>query len=303
MSTHRSDLADLTYFLAIARHGSFRGAATEIGVSPSALSHAIKGLEDRLGVRLLNRTNRSVTLTAAGEDLRDTIADPFSTIGQALEGLNRFRESPSGRVRLNVVEDAAELLVIPAMPEFVKRYPEVELDIVASNRMVDIVAQGFDAGVRYGGTVPEDMIARNLCGNLRWVVVGSPDYFDRYGVPARPADLSGHRCLGIRSGDSSVFDWEFVDPDGRVFGVAAPSQITLNESRSMLAMALQGVGLMYCLEPLVTEHVAAGRLRTVLDEFSITGAGFQVYYPGRRQVPTGLRLLVDLIRELQPLGL
>ncbi|QWC57455.1 LysR family transcriptional regulator [Erythrobacter sp. 3-20A1M] len=303
MPTSRSDLADLTYFLAIVRAGTFRRAATELGVSPSALSHAMRGLEERLGVRLLNRTNRSVTLTAAGEELRDSVGQPFDLIDSAIERLNRFRESPSGRIRLNVVEDAAELLVAPVMAEFTRRYPDVELEILSSNRLVDIVADGYDAGIRFGGTIPEDMIARDLSAPLRWVVVAAPSYLEAHGTPEFLTDIAKHRCLRIRSGDHTVFDWELAGEDRGVVEVATPGQITLNESRSMLTMALDGVGLMYGIEALVRPHLDAGTLVPVLKQHWLTGDGFQIYWPGRRQVPTGLRLLVDCIRELQPLGL
>src|SRR5216683_3753265 len=155
MQLNRSYLADFSYFLAIAKHRSFRRAGLELGISASALSHALKGLESRLGVRLLNRTNRSVTLTAAGEQLREAISSPFDTIGQAVEDLNRFRDGPSGRIRLNVPSDAATLLLDPVLPVFVDRYPDVEIDIAVNNHMIDVIESGFDAGIRYGGTVPE----------------------------------------------------------------------------------------------------------------------------------------------------
>ena len=263
----------------------------------------MRGLEERLGVRLLNRTNRSVTLTAAGAELRDSVGTPFDRIENAIERLNRFRESPSGRIRLNVVEDAAELLIAPVMGEFTRRYPDVELEILSSNRLVDIVADGYDAGIRFGATIPEDMIARTLTAPLTWGVVAAPSYLERFGTPAALSDIAEHRCLRIRSGDQSVFDWELADAGGRVVEIVTPGQVTLNESRSMLTMALDGVGLMYGIEALVAPHLESGALLPVLRQHWLTGAGFQIYWPGRRQVPTGLRLLVDLIHDLQPLGI
>lgn len=300
MSIGRTDIADFSYFLAIARHGSFRRAALEVGVSPSALSHSLRGLETRLGVRLLNRTNRSVTLTAAGEELRDAIADPFARIDQARDALNRFRDTPMGRIRLNAATDAAILLLAPVMAEFMDRYPDVEVDIVASNRMVDVVGSGFDAGIRYGGTVPEDMIAQRLSGDIRWLVAGSPAYLERFGTPAEPADLKDHRCLGVRLGDDRIYRWEFEGPDGE-FDIAVPSMVTVDDSRSMLPIALGGGGLIYGPEPVLRPYLADGSLKTVLDDWATTGPGFQIYYPSRRQLPTGLRLLINLIRELDPL--
>ena len=175
MQINRSDMADLIYFLAIARQRSFSRAAIELGVSASTLSHALKGLEARLGVRLLNRTTKSVTLTAAGDALAASIGMPFEAIDTALETLNRFRDAPTGRIRVNAAVEASTLLLAPVLPTFVERYPDVELDIVASNRLVDVTEGGFDAGIRYGGTVPEDMIAQRLSANIRWVVAGAPD--------------------------------------------------------------------------------------------------------------------------------
>jgi DNA-binding transcriptional LysR family regulator len=302
MPLSRSDLADFTYFLAIARHRSFRRAGLEMGVSASALSHALKGLESRLGVRLLNRTNRSVTLTAAGEELRDAIDGPFDQIAVAVEGLNRFRDTPAGRIRLNVVADAAALLLGPVMPVFVGRYPDVEVDIVASNRMVDVVGSRFDAGIRYGGTVPEDMIAQRLSADLRWVVAAAPAYLERFGTPATPHDLAEHRCIGIRLGDDRIYRWEFDGPDGE-FSVPVASRITADDTRTMLAMAVAGTGLVYAVEPILASCLASKALVLVLEDWSTMGPGYQLYYPSRRHVPTGLRALIDVIRELHPLGL
>ena len=298
----RSDLTDFTSFLALARHRSFRRAGLELGVSASALSHALKGLELRLGVRLLNRTNRSVTLTAAGEAFRNAIGQPFDAIAQAVEDLNRYRDAPKGRIRLNVVADAAALLLGPVMPVFVERYPEVEVDVVVTNRMVDVVGEGFDAGIRHGGTVPEDMVAQRLSGDLRWVVVGAPSYLDRFGTPATPGDLGDHRCLGVRLGDGRIYRWEFEGPEGE-FDVAVASRVTADDTRATLAMARAGTGLMNGPEPLFAADIAAGALRPVLHAWATAGPGYHAYHPSRRQVPTGLRLFVDLVRELKPLGL
>lgn len=301
MHLGRSDLADFTYFLAIAKHRSFRRAGLEVGVSASALSHALKGLEARLGVRLVNRTNRSVTLTAAGEELRAVIAAPFDAIGQAVEALNRYRDAPTGRIRLNVAVDAASLLIGPVLGVFVDRYPQVEIDVSVSNRMVDVTEGGFDAGVRYGGTVPEDMIAQRLSPDIRWVAVGSPAYLERFGEPGHPDDLAGHRCLQTRLGDDRIYKWDF-ERDGREIAVAVPGTITINQAEVGVAAVLAGAGLMYVPEPLVATHLAAGTLRTALPDWAPMGPGFHMYYSSRRNLPSGLRLLIDLIREIKPLG-
>jgi DNA-binding transcriptional LysR family regulator len=302
MPIARPDFADFSYFLVIARHRNFRLAGLELGVSASALSHSLKALEGRLGVRLLNRTNRSVTLTAAGKELRDAIGSPFESIAQAVDNLNRYRDAPAGRIRLNVVVDAAPLLLAPVLPTFVDRYPDIEVEIVASNRMLDVVDGGFDAGIRYGGTVPEDMVAQRLSADLRWVVAAAPSYLEQHGTPERPEDLLAHRCLGVRLGDGSLYRWEFKGSDGE-FVMAVPGKITIDETRAMLSLGLAGIGVMYGLQPVFAPLCATGDLRLVLEDWSTTGPGYHVYYPSRRQVPIGLRLLIDLIRELRPLGL
>ncbi|WP_336281660.1 LysR family transcriptional regulator [Cronobacter dublinensis] len=302
MQTSRADIADLIYFLAIARHRSFTRAAVESGVSASALSHALKGLETRLGVRLFNRTTKSVTLTAAGEVLVQAILKPFEAIDDALESLNQFRDSPGGRIRINAAVEAANLLLAPVMPAFMDRYPHVEIDIVASNRMVDVTEAGFDAGIRYGGTVPEDMIARRLSADIRWVIAASPDYLARYGTPAHPEDLLHHRCVSNRLGDDRIYRWE-LERDGETLQITVPTSVTVNQAETGLVAVLGGAGLMYFPEPLVAPYINDGRLTLVLTDWSVREDGFYIYYSGRRQLPTGLRLLIEFIQEVRPLGL
>ncbi|HEX8624367.1 MAG TPA: LysR family transcriptional regulator [Allosphingosinicella sp.] len=302
MQFSRSDLADLVYFLALGKHRSFRRAGVELGVTASALSHALKGLETRLGIRLLNRTSRSVTLTAAGEELRAAISNPYEAIQDAVERLNRFRDAPAGRIRINASEHAAALLLAPVLPTFVDRYPEVELDLDINNHLVDVVELGFDAGIRYGGTVPEDMVAQRISSDVRWVVVGSPAYLERFGTPRHPDDLLQHRCLRFRLGDDRVYHWEFERADETI-DVDAPGTLMLNDTEVVISLAAQGAALAYLPEPSVAQQLAAGTLETVLDEWAPMGPGFHIYYTSRRQVPTGLRLLIELIREMRPLGL
>jgi DNA-binding transcriptional LysR family regulator len=302
MRINRTDLADFAYFLALAKHRSFRRAGLELGVSASALSHSLKGLEARLGVRLFNRTSRSVSLTSAGEELHAALAAPFDAIGTAVEALDRYRAEPAGRIRLNVLEHASSLLLGPVLPVFVERYPGIEVDVAVSNHMVDVIAQGADAGIRYGGTVPEDMVAQRLSADIRWVVVGAPAYFDRHGVPLHPRDLHAHRCLRIRLGDDSIYHWEF-EKDGEAIAIDVPGAITIDQNELALALASAGAAVAYQPEPCAAPLIAQGLLRSVLDDWAPMGSGFHVYYPGRRQLPTALRLLIDLIREVQPLGL
>jgi DNA-binding transcriptional LysR family regulator len=302
MQFRRSDLADLSYFLEIAKHRNFRRAGLELGLSTSALSHALRGLEERLGVRLLNRTSRSVTLTAAGEALQAAIRDPFYEIGQALDVVNRFRDAPMGRVRLSVPNDAADHLLAPVMAAFVERYPEVEIEVSVSNRMIDVIESGFDAGIRYGGTVPEDMVAQRLSAGIRWIVVAAPAYLERFGAPAHPSDLQAHRCIRIRIGDDSIYRWEFERGDEQL-AIAAPGSLIVDDGRLGVAAALDGVGLMYVAETMVRAELADGALRSVLDDWAPLGGGYHIYYSSRRQVPAALRLFIDLVRELRPLGL
>jgi len=302
MQLSRTDLADFAYFIAIAKHHSFRHAALEMGVTTSALSHAITALEARRGVRLLNRTTRSVTLTAAGEELRAMIEGPLEAIGQAAENLDRFRDAPAGRVRINILEDAASLLLKPVMPVFVERYPEVEVDISVSNRLIDVVGSGFDAGIRYGGTVPEDMIVQRLSPDIRWVAAASPAYLERFGMPATPHDLREHRCIRIRLGNDQLYHWEFERGE-EAMAIATPGPLTVDASHAAVDLGLGGAGILYGAEPVLRPHLDSGALRLVLGEWASMGDGFHVYYSSRRQLPTGLRLLIDLIREIRPLGL
>lgn len=301
MPFRRSDLADLSYFLAIARHRNFRKAATELGVSASALSHSLRGLEERLKVRLVNRTNRSVTLTAAGEDLQEAIREPFTAIHEAEDRLNLHRDAPTGRVRINVPDDAATQLLAPVLPEFVARYPDVELDICVNNAMVDVTEEGFDAGIRFGGTVPEDMITQRLSADFQWVIAGSPAYFARCGEPQVPADLANHQCIRIRLGNDRIYKWE-LERGEESFVLDVPGGVTVNNGGAIRNMALNGLGLVYLARECIGDLIADGRLRVTLPDWSSAGPGYFIYYSSRRQVPRGLRLLVDLIRELRPLG-
>ncbi|WP_210358362.1 LysR family transcriptional regulator [Sphingomonas beigongshangi] len=300
MQISRSDLADFAYFLAIARLGSFRRAATAMGVTTSALSHAMTALEARRGVRLLNRTTRSVTLTAAGEELRASIEQPMHAIEDAAGRLDRYRDAPAGRVRINVLEDAVGLILEPVMPVFVDRYPDVAIDVSVSNRMIDIVGSGFDAGIRYGGTVPEDMIAQRLSPDLRWIAAAAPAYIARFGMPRVPDDLRTHRCVGIRLGNEKLYHWEF-ERDGQAIAIATPGPITVDASHAAIAFGLRGAGIIYATEAVLRPFLDSGTLLPVLDDWSPIGNGFHIYYPGRRHLPTALRLLIDLIREVRPL--
>lgn len=302
MKFRRSDFVDLSSFLEIARQRSFRRAGLELGISASALSHALRALEERLGVRLLHRTSRSVTLTAAGEALQSAIMEPFDEIGRAIDVLNRFRDAPMGRIRLSVPTEAADHLIGPVLSAFLERYPDVEIEISVSNRMIDVIESGYDAGIRYGGTVPEDMITQRLSADVRWLIVAAPAYIERFGAPAHPDDLQAHRCIRIRTGHERVYRWELQRGDEQL-AVSAPGTLTVDDGQLGLAAVRRGAGLMYVSEPMVREALEDGALCTVLDDWAPRGPGFHIYYSSRRQMPEALRLFIDLVRELRPLGL
>ncbi|WGF87080.1 LysR family transcriptional regulator [Marinivivus vitaminiproducens] len=291
----RSDLAELSVFLAIVRQGSFARAAIELGVTTSALSHAMRKLETRFGVRLLNRTSRAVVPTHAGRELALRLSEGFQTISDALSALDVHRDAPVGRLRLNVPKDAQRLLIGPVLPDFVRRYPQVHLDVTVDDRPVDIVAQGFDAGIRYGGAVPRDMIAVPLTPPLRWVVIGAPAYLERRGRPRTPEELHLHACVQMRIGDNSAFAWELGDGDAMV-RVDVPGPFCVNETDGAVDAAMRGVGLAYCLEWRVADEIRAGALEVVMADWSSIGPPLALYYPSRRQTPPGLRQLTDLVR-------
>ncbi|HGM5579255.1 TPA: LysR family transcriptional regulator [Pseudomonas putida] len=297
----RSDLADLNVFFTIARRGSFVDAANELGLTASALSHTMKKLEDRLEVRLLNRTNRSLALTAAGSDLMQSLAQGFEAIGHGLNALEDHRKAPVGRLRLNIPHDAGRLLILPVLDQFLSRFPQVHLDLVMDDRMLDIVAEGFDAGIRFGATVPQDMIAIPLTGTLRWVVVGAPAYLDKHGRPTSPAELMQHRCIQMRIGDDSVYPWELGDGERQV-RIEGPGPLRLNASDMAIGTAVAGLGLAYCLEMRVREELRSGALEVVMPQWASSDEPLVMYYPSRRQTPPALRQLIELIRADQGLS-
>jgi DNA-binding transcriptional LysR family regulator len=292
----RTDLGDLNLFRAIARAGGFRKAALELDVSPSALSHALRGLEGRLGVRLFNRTNRSVTLTEAGEALLANLNGGFSQIEAGLEALNRFRGKPAGRLKLNVLTDAARLLLGPALAGFMAKYPEVTLEIVVEDGFVDIVEGGYDAGIRFGGSVPEEMIAVPVGSDLRWITVASPAYLAKAPNLEHPDDLAGHRCIGMRTGTRAIYHWEHERDSQRV-AVNVDWAIVVSETALAIEIAEAGGGVAFCLEGRVARQLADGSLRETLSEWSTYGPAFHFYYPSRRQVPQALSALITYLRQ------
>ncbi len=292
----RDELSDLSAFVAVADAGSFTLAAGRLGLSPSALSHALKALEARLGVRLLARTTRAVAPTAAGERLLATLRPAFAEIDAGLTALGRLRDTPAGTVRLTTFRQAAETVVWPMLPAFLDRHPDVVVEMTIDDALVDIVADRYDAGIRIGELVAKDMIAVRVGPDIVSAVVASPAYLARHPPPRVPQDLSSHRCISYRNGRSGgLFPWEF-EKDARSFQVRVEGPLVLNDSRLVLAAALAGVGLAYAFEADVAEHLATGRLIRVLAEWSWTAPGYHLYYPGRRHVPPALAALVEAMR-------
>ncbi len=296
-----TELYELTVFQAIVRYRSFRKAADLMGVTASALSHRIRRLEERLGVRLLNRTSRSVVPTAAGIALSEKIAAGLTLIESGLDDLYGLKSGATGSVRINVLHDAATLLICPILPIFTERFPHLEIEITVDDHFVDVTAEGFDAGIRYSGSIPEDMIAAPLSPPLKWVVVGSPDYLAGKGRPKTPDELLDHRCIRIRTGRGQIYKWEFERGEDRR-QIDVPGLFISSDTALSIRAALDGLGLYYCLERLALPYVAEQRLEIVLDDWASIGPGYAMYYSSRHQVPLGIRALIEVIREVRPLG-
>jgi DNA-binding transcriptional LysR family regulator len=290
-----SGLGELEAVLAVARRRNFRAAATELGVSTSALSHAVAGLESRIGVRLFNRTTRSVSLSEAGAQFVDSVAPALSTIRVAIEQAGSFRDTVSGMLRINTSAGAARQ-VMTLLIEFLQRYPEMQLDIVTEGRLIDIVAGGFDAGIRLAETVPQDMIAVPFGDTQRFAVVGSPAYFTRHKPPRTLGDLHAHRCIRARMPSGAIYSWEF-ERHGEAVRIDATGSLMVDEPGLMLQAARAGLGLAYLSEWNVATDLQAGTLIRALEEWTPPLDGLCLYYPGRRHVPAGLRALIDMIRE------
>ncbi|GGF18178.1 transcriptional regulator [Aliidongia dinghuensis] len=290
------NLSHLAVFAAVARHCSFQRAAAEAGMSTSAVSHAIRGLEERLGVSLFNRTTRSVALTEAGQRLLERLQPALRDVGDALEEMNSFRATPAGTLRINTSRIAAHLLLAPLILPFLAAYPEIRLEIVEDDGLVDIVAGGFDAGIRFDEDVPEDMVGVRFGGPQRFAVVGSPGYFTRWPPPRHPPDLARHACIRHRFPSGRIFKWEFRQGSER-FELEPAGPATLDMLGLGLRAALDGIGLAFLFEQLAAEAVADGRLVRVLDDWCPSYPGFMLYYPRQRRMPSALRAFIDMVRR------
>jgi len=292
----RENFNDLQAFLVVARAGSFTKAAAQLGVSQSALSQTIRGLEARLGLRLLTRTTRSVAPTEAGERLLSTIGPHFEEVEAELAALSDLRDKPAGTIRISTAEHAAITVVWPKLEKVLLDYPEVKVEINIDYGFTDIVAQRFDAGVRLGDSVARDMVAVRIAPDMRMAVVGSPAYFARRSPPATPQDLAAHECVNLRLPTlGGLYAWEF-EKDGHQLKVHVEGQLIFNSSTPRVRAVLAGYGLACLPEDMVQSHITSGELVRVLEDWCPSYTGYHLYYPSRRQASPAFKLLVNALR-------
>jgi DNA-binding transcriptional LysR family regulator len=293
----RGSLDDLLAFVAVAREKSFTRAAAKLGVSQSALSHTMRELEARLGVRLLTRTTRSVSPTEAGDRLLNSVGPRLEEIEAELGALAELRDKPAGTIRITATEYAADEILLPKLAKLLPFYPDIKVEIVIDYGLTDIVAQRFDAGVRSGEQVARDMIAVRIAPDMRTAVIGAPAYFKKQAEPKTPQDLVNHNCINLRlPTHGGVYAWEF-EKGGRELRVRVDGQLTYNTTAQMLTAALAGLGLAYVPEGLAKPHIAKGKLKRVLADWCQPYSGYHLYYPSRRQPSAAFALLVDALRE------
>lgn len=287
---------DIQALIAVAREKSFTKAAAGLGVSPSALSHTIRNLEQRIGVRLLARTTRNVAPTEAGERLLNAVAPLFEQINNEIERIGELRDTPVGNIRITCSDDAAEGLLRPMLPAFLEKYPDINVEICIDYGFTNIVSERFDAGIRLGESISKDMIAVRMGPDWRLSVVGTPAYFKTYPVPVTPQDLAHHRCINIRhSPAGSVYAWEF-EKAGRKLNIRVNGPLISNSIIHVLNGALDGIGLAYVPESMAKPHIEKGNLIEVLADWSPTFEGFHLYYPNRRQPSSAFVAFVEAVR-------
>jgi DNA-binding transcriptional LysR family regulator len=292
----RETMADLVAFLAVARERSFTRAAAQLGVSPSALSHTIRKLEERVGVRLLTRTTRSVSTTEAGEQLLRTIGPHFDEIQREVEGLSELRDKPAGTIRITSADHPAQTILWPALERLLPQYPDIHVEISVDDTLRDIAEDRFDAGVRLGEQVAKDMIAVAIGPEVSMAVVGAPSYLDRHPRPRKPHDLAEHRCINLRLRTlGGVYAWEF-EKGGRELKVRVEGQVAFNDERLILQAARAGLGLAYVFGDSVAADVADGSLIAVLSDWTPPFAGYHLYYPSRRQQSPAFAMLLEALR-------
>ena len=292
----REDLVDLNAFLTVAKEQSFTRAAAKLGTSQSALSHTMRRLEARLGVRLLTRTTRSVAPTEAGERLLDTLKPALDSIGAKLTSLGELREKPAGTIRITTGEHAATTVLWPAIEKLLPNYPDIHVELSIDSGLTDIVTERFDAGARLGEALAKDMVAVRIGPDLRMAVVGSPAYFETRPMPRTPQDLGDHQCINLRMLSAGGFyAWE-LEKDGREVRVRVEGQLAFNNIGMIICAATAGLGLGFVMEDQVEVHFAQGRLVRVLKEWCPSFAGYHLYYPSRRQPSAAFTLLVEALR-------
>ena len=291
---------DLQAFVAVARDQSFTKAAAKLGITPSGLSHTIRTLEERLGVRLLARTTRNVAPTEAGERLLRAIAPLFDQITAEVEALGELRDTPRGTIRVTCTDDQIELCLRPMLAEFLKNYPEITLELYVDYGFTNVVEERFDAGIRLGESISKDMIAVRIGPDWRLAVVGSPAYFERNSAPETPHELTQHPCVNIRHRPSgAIYAWEF-EKDGQAFTVKVDGQLVFNSIMHVLNAAVDGVGLAYVPEQLLAPYLADGRLVEILPEWCPTFEGYHLYYPNRRQTSPAFAAFVEALKYRGP---
>jgi DNA-binding transcriptional LysR family regulator len=291
----RDDLGVLAAFVSVAEERSFTRAAKRLGVSPSALSHAIRGLEERMGVRLLARTTRSVARTDAGEQLFTRLKPALDDVQQAVDQVSSLRERPAGRVRLLLPRSAAMIALVPKLARLARDYPEVVLEVTTDNSRVDLVAAGFDAGIEIGEFIQKDMVAVRVSEDLRAAIVGSPGYFASHPRPRHPRDLLNHACINFRQGTRGMYRWEF-DKGRQSLVVAVDGPLVVDDAEIQVRAALDGVGVVWTLEHYAAPFIAAGKLVRVLEAWCAPFPGYFLYYPSRRQQPAALSALIETLR-------
>ena len=295
------DTTALRAFRLIARHGSFTRAAAEMEVTASALSQTLRQLETHVGVRLLHRTTRRVGLTEAGRAFLERISPALGEIDAAIEALRQHGDRPIGTLRIAVPQMVLDHLIAPMLADFMRAWPELKLDIHVENRLTDLIAEGFDAGIRLGERLARDVVAIPLGGPQRAVVVGSPSYFNQHGKPRHPRELAAHDCVRFRFNSGAIYRWEFAHPagpsKGQWFEIDVDGPLTTNEPAMAIRAALDGLALTHMVEPSVRAAIAAGQLETVLADWLPPFDGFYLYYPSRLQVPPKLRVFIEHLRR------
>ncbi|MDF5704453.1 LysR substrate-binding domain-containing protein [Aeromonas hydrophila subsp. hydrophila] len=296
MAITRTDLAELAVFAAVARHQSFSKAALELGVSASALSHSLKGLETRLGVRLLNRSTRAVVPTDAGQRLLTQLLPTLSHLESALGELARHSDEPVGRLKISAPRGAIDELLAPVLIDYMVRYPRMQVEVVEQELMPRLIEDGYDAALFYGDLLPKEMIGVPLGPPQRYLVVAAPAYLAEHGTPQHPRELTRHACIGYRLTPSHHYRWAFAGEEGAMLEIEVTGPLTTSTPALYLGAAEAGLGLAYCLEEEVSRQLAKGTLVSVLEPWCPTFVGFSLFYPSRHQLGNGLRALIDMLK-------